>query len=126
MKYIRVLLAFFLFLSFNMFGAEPRRFKVIPEPDAPITYPVCSPYTNVGDLCVWQAGIDIPILSEDGKYSTMTTLVLPPTNPNWDLKSGEFKIRLRFIYGNNCSLGYSLFYASESKYDNNSLCSVGE
>lgn len=95
-----------------------------PNKDIPLPrYSICSPYTTVGEPCIWQAGVDIPIMSTGpSHYISMVTLVLPPTNPGWELYRSDFNFTLDFVYLSDCKNNVLSYKNDAYLYKNDTVC----
>lgn len=93
--------------------------KEVPFP----LYALCSSYTPLGEPCIWNAGIDIPLKStEQPHYTTMVTLVLPPTNQGWTLHRSDFTFTLDFVYQNDCRNSVIYYKNDANLYLNDTVC----
>ena len=83
---------------------------------------VCSPYTAIGEACIWQGGVEVPMLTTGTpQYATMMTIVMPYSNPGWQLYSGEFKMAFSFVYLGNCKS--PIVYKEDATiYHNEDVC----
>ena len=112
-----------LFAAFSADGVTvvpaPSRVSVVPES----IYKPCSPYTPVGEACLWVGGMEIPMMSTGpSRFITMVTLIMPPTNPEWDLFKGDFFISLDYVYKNDCKNNVITYQNTASLYYNDSYC----
>ena len=109
-------------------SANGREIVVVPAPkkaDVPpdIVYNICSPYTGYGELCVWHGGIEVPLLSTGpSKFRTMVTLIMPPTNIDWELYRSDFTFTLDYVYQNDCKNNIVTYKNENSFYKNDTVC----
>ena len=125
---VNVVLLFFSLIALLMAALSANCADFVPAPkrtaipQAPV-YKDCSPYTGYGELCVWRGGIEIPLMSTGpSQFTTMATLVLPPTNDNWDLYQGDFNFSLDYVYLRDCKKNVVTYKNTAWLYKNDSVC----
>ena len=95
----------------------------LPTPTPTPFYNVCSPYTGYGELCVWHGGIEIPLLSTGpSQFRTMVTLIMPPTNIDWELYRSDFTFTLDYVYQTDCVNNIVTYKNEATLYKNDSVC----
>lgn len=98
--------------------APPR--SPVPTPVPP--YPICTSYSSFGKPCIWQGGIEIPMLTRTTpRYGTMVTLVLPYANPGWQLYRSDFNFTVDMVYLGACKNSIT-YWNDASLYLNNGVC----
>jgi len=97
----------------------PKRTPITPMP----LFEPCSPFTPVGEPCLWTGGIEIPMMSTGpSRFMTMVTLIMPPTNKGWDLFKGDIIISLDYVYLNDCKNNVVTYQNTAGAYYNDSYC----
>ena len=124
LKYLKIILLKFLLLSSTAVLAVST-VSSGKRGDRPVEkfYPVCSPFSVLGEPCIWNSGIEVPIKSTGlSQFTTMVTIVLPTTNKDWELYRANMLFSIEYVYKNDCVLNLVEYKNDADTYKNDTVC----